>query len=276
MASIHVNRGETNLGIFSEDEVREGLRSGRFLPNDLGWREGMPTWLPLSQFPDLASATTMPGTISTVATGTGLPWDRRQELGFVPAFFETLKLVLLQPAAAFTAMRTTGGLSEPLIYAICGGSVGCFFYILFSVFMSSFGIMNDRNVFAGMLGLGIGTIFLIILIPLFVALGVFIGSAILHLCLTLVGGAKRDFETTFRVLCFSCGSAYPLMIIPICGGLISGIWCLVCECIGLAKAHNASTGQAVLAVLLPVILCCGGGFVLAVMFGVLGALTGHH
>ena len=103
-----------------------------------------------------------------------------------------------------------------------------------------------------------------------------IGSAVLHLCLTLVGGAKRDFETTFRVLCFSAGSAYPLMIVPICGGLISGIWCLVCECIGLAKAHDTTTGKALLAVLLPVIVCCGGGFVCAMMFGVLGALTGHH
>jgi hypothetical protein len=136
--------------------------------------------------------------------------------------------------------------------------------------------MNDRNVFAGMLGLGIGTIFIIFLIPVFVAVGVLIGSAILHLCLMLVGGAHRDFETTFRVLCFSCGSTYPLMIVPICGGLISGIWCLVCECIGLAKAHNTTTGQALLAVLLPVIVCCGGGVVFAMMFGLLGALTGHH
>jgi hypothetical protein len=66
------------------------------------------------------------------------------------------------------------------------------------------------------------------------------------------------------------------MIVPVCGGLISGIWCLVCEIIGLTKAHNTSTGQAVLAVLLPVIVCCGGGFVLAVMFGLFGAMTGQH
>jgi hypothetical protein len=276
MPNIHVSRGETKLGIFSEEEVREGLRNGRFLLSDLGWRDGMPAWLPLSQFPDLTTTGATPAAPTTSIIPTGLPWDRRQELGFFPAFFETLKLVLLEPAAAFTAMKTTGGLAEPLIYAVSGGSVGCLFYILFSVFLSSFGIMSDRNVFAGMLGLGIGAIFLIILIPVFVAVGAFIGSAVLHLCLTLVGGAKRDFETTFRVLCFSAGSAYPLMIVPICGGLISGIWCLVCECIGLAKAHDTTTGKALLAVLLPVIVCCGGGFVCAMMFGVLGALTGHH
>jgi hypothetical protein len=66
------------------------------------------------------------------------------------------------------------------------------------------------------------------------------------------------------------------MIVPVCGGAIAGIWCLVVECIGLAKAHETTTGKAVLAVFLPVIVCCGGGFLLAVMFGTLGALTGHH
>ena len=46
---IHVNRGATSLGVFSEEEVREGLRTGRFAPSDIGWREGMATWQPLSQ-----------------------------------------------------------------------------------------------------------------------------------------------------------------------------------------------------------------------------------
>ena len=56
MAMIHVNRGATSLGAFSEEEIREGLRTGRFAPSDIGWREGMATWQPLSQFPELAAA----------------------------------------------------------------------------------------------------------------------------------------------------------------------------------------------------------------------------
>ena len=52
MATFHINRGGTNLGTFSEDEVRDGLRSGKFFGTDLGWREGMATWLPLAQIPD--------------------------------------------------------------------------------------------------------------------------------------------------------------------------------------------------------------------------------
>src|SRR5262249_43663706 len=144
MANIQVNRGETKLGIFSEEEIKEGLQAGRFLPNDIGWREGMATWQTLSEFPEFANlgAQTLG---STVVGSSGLPWDRRQELGFFQAFFETLKLVLLNPSEAFTRMKPEGGLGEPLIYGLVGGCVGLFFYLLFSIFMSSFGIMSDRN-----------------------------------------------------------------------------------------------------------------------------------
>jgi len=290
MANIHINRSGTSLGIFPEEEVREGLKTARFLPTDLGWREGMPSWLPLSQFPEFApagAAPASPGEPSDMPplqalTGaapiaqSGLPWDRRQELGLVNAFIETLKLVLMNPTVAFTQMKTEGGLIEPLIYAAIGGSVGFVVYFLFSLLFSSIGIMSNQNPLAGLMGFGFGAIFMVLFVPVFLALGLFIGSAILHLCLMLVGGAKRSYEATFRVMCFAAGSAYPLMIVPICGGVISGVWCLVLECIGLTKAHDTSTGKAVFAVLLPLVVCCGGAFLLAIMFGVLGSLAGHH
>ncbi len=294
MASIHVNRGGTSLGVFAEDEIREGLTSGRFQASDLGWRDGMASWQPLNQFPEFgatastaapvlpgepaipASTTTVPVIVETTPRS-GLPWDRRQELGLFSAFFETLKLVLTQPNTAFTAMKTEGGLVEPLIYAVIGGSIGFIGYLLFMLLMSSFGIMADRNnAMAGVMGMGIGLVFVIILMPVFVAIGAFIASGIIHLCLLLVGGAKRSFETTFRVVCFATGSAQPIMIVPFCGGLIAGIWSIVLECLGLSRAHGIDTGRAVLAVLLPVIVCCGGSFVFAMIFGLLGALTGNH
>jgi hypothetical protein len=109
-------------------------------------------------------------------------------------------------------------------------------------------------------------------VPLFIVVGLFIGSAIVHLCLMIVGGANQSFETTFRVLAFSQGSTGPLQMIPICGGFIAGVWALVCNCIGLARAHETDTGRAVLAVFLPLIVCCGGGMLLLFMFGGLALL----
>ena len=284
MAMIHVNRGTTSLGVFSEEEVREGLSAGRFAATEIGWREGMASWQPLSQFPEFAGTAApavppvQPGaapTLPPVGARTGLPWERRQERGFFNAFIETLSMVLTKPAEAFSVMKREGGLGEPLIYALIGGCVGGIASFLFSLGFQSFGLFTDRhnNSLAAMAGMGIGSAAMVIVLPLIIVVGLFIGSAIVHLCLMIVGGANQSFETTFRVLAFSQGSAGPLQIIPLCGGLISGVWAVVCNCIGLARAHETDTGRAVLAVFLPLIVCCGGGLLLAVMFGAMGIWT---
>src|SRR6266496_6511965 len=120
MAMIHVNRGATSLGVFSEEEVREGLRTGRFAPGDIGWREGMANWQPLSQFPELGATTpaAAPGQIpagasaEAAATRSGLPWEHRKERGFFNAFVETLVMVLTRPGEALAVMKRDGGLGE--------------------------------------------------------------------------------------------------------------------------------------------------------------------
>ena len=292
MATIHVNRGATSLGTFPEEQVREALRAGRFLPTDLGWKEGMANWQPLSQFSEFASdiaaaapasgvpppQTPTPPTAIAPAAGSpstaprsGLPWDERHTKGFFSAFIETLQMVLTRPGEAFTAMRREGGLGEPLIYALIGGTlgtvVGLFYRFALQSVFAGFGRTDALNHLLG----GAALILVMIISPLLVVIGTFIVSAILHLCLMIVGGAKQSFETTFRVVCFSGGSVNPLQLIPICGGLITFVWGLILYCIGLARSHEIETGRAVIAVLLPLIACCGGGFLLLMMFGALGA-----
>src|SRR5262245_53164685 len=282
MAMIHVNRGTTSLGVFSEEEVREGLSAGRFAPTDIGWREGMATWQPLSQFPEFGGAAApavppvQPGaapTSTTVAGRTGLPWEHRQERGFFNAFIETLSMVLTRPAEAFSLMKREGGLGEPLIYALIGGCLGGIVSALFSLGLQSIGLFADKNnSLAAMTGMGIG-FGSIILVPLGIVIFLFIWSGLAHLCLMIFGGANQPFETTFRVFAFTQGSAGPLQIIPLCGGLISGVWAIVCNCIGLAPAQETDTGRAVLAVFSPLIVCCGG---LLIAFMFMGAWTASH
>src|SRR5262249_53256296 len=175
MAMIHVNRGTTSLGVFSEQEVREGLSAGRFASTDIGWREGMASWEPLSQFPEFGGVAApsappvQPGvapTSTTAAERTGLPWEHRQERGFFNAFIDTLTMVLTRPAEAFTVMKREGGLVEPLIYALIGGCVGGIVSALFSLGFQSIGLFADKhNSLAAMTGMGIG-IGTIILVPL--------------------------------------------------------------------------------------------------------------
>jgi hypothetical protein len=283
---IHVNRSGTNLGIFSEEDVREGLRTGRFVSTDLGWREGMAQWQPLSQFPEFAGVPDAPGEsppVTPPATPppeprgrTGLPWEHRQERGFVNAFIETLQMVLTKPDPAFRMMKTEGSLADPILYALIGGCIGGIVSFLFSLGFQSMGMFVERrNTLAMMAGMGAGSIFFLILLPVMIVLVLFIGSAIIHLCLMLVGGANKSFETTLRVLGFVQGATGPLQMIPVCGGFIAAIWALVLNCIGLARAHETDTGRAVLAVFLPMIVCCGTIFVIALFVPALVHMS-HH
>jgi len=300
MATIHVNRGATTLGAFPEEQVREGIRSGRFLGTDLGWKEGMANWQPLSQFSEFAqdfptaaadaaapppqapaapaAVAAGPTTAAAVVPRSGLPWDQRHSKGFFSAFIETLQMVLTRPAEAFTAMQREGGLGEPLLYGLIGGSFGYLFYLLFVFLMPSLAFMgggNRHNAFAGMFGMGAGAILAIIFIPIGLTILIFIAAAILHVCLMIVGGAKQAFETTFRVVCFSIGSTYPLMIVPLCGSFVASIWALVLYCIGLSRAHETDTGRAVLAVFLPIIACCALWVICLMIFGGIGAMMEH-
>jgi hypothetical protein len=290
MATIHVARDGTNIGTFSIEEVREGLRTGRFLPTDMAWEAGMPDWRPLSQVMADKPAAAMPAAGATgtnplpvspsssssgaAASGGGLPWEHREQLGIFKAYFDTVSMVLTQPAVAFATMKTEGDMTGPMLFALIGGSAGLIVSFLLQIALHSIGFMADRQ--TGMFGLGIVGVWAlvyIVLVPVMVIVGMFVGSGILHLCLMIVGGANKPFETTFRVVCFSSGSTYLLSMIPFCGGFIAGVWNIVLECIGLARAHETDTGKAVMAVLLPIIVCCGGGLLIAILIGGFGALT---
>jgi hypothetical protein len=283
MAMIHVSRGATNLGAFSEEDVRIGLGSGRFTLSDLGWREGMENWQPLSQFaefsgvapgaavpPPPAQSTMTPSLAGSIPepplSRSGLPWDERDQKGWFNAFIETLQMVLTRPDFAFRTMKVEGGLAGPIIYALIGGCAGGIVSFLFSLGFQSLGLsIGRRNTLAMLTGMGIGSVAFIIVLPVLIVLGLFIGGAIVHLCLMIVGGANKTFETTLRVLAFTQGSTGPLQMVPICGGIIAGVWALVLNCIGLARAHETDTGRAVLAIFLPLIVCCGGGILLAIL-----------
>jgi hypothetical protein len=142
-----------------------------------------------------------------------------------------------------------------------------FVAFLFQLVFQSMGFMVNRN--SGILGMGMGIwiVFGLIAMPVMFVCWLFIWSGILHLCLMMLGGAKRPFETTFRVVCFSSGSAYLFAIVPFCGRIVAPVYNIVLQCMGLARAHEIDTGKAVMAVLLPVIVCCGGVLLLVFLLG---------
>jgi hypothetical protein len=283
MAQIHIGRGTTNLGAFTEEEVREGLRTGRFVMNDLAWREGMENWKPLSEFAEFTAPPVEPALPSVLtdpaqepAERPGLPWDQRETLGFIPAFIQTMKRVLLEPGPAFSDMKREGGIGDPLVFAITGGWIGGAFAFAYNFMLqalthgAAMGMAGSKEMPAFLTGAGmsgIGLVAMLIFLPVIMVIAVFIGAGITHLCLMLLGGARQPFETTLRVTCFCVGSTALLQVVPLCGGYVTGIWNVIAQCIGMARAHEIPTGKAVTAVLLPMIICCGSLFVCALLVG---------
>jgi hypothetical protein len=155
-------------------------------------------------------------------------------------------------------MPTTGGIGSPLLFAIVVGWIGIAIAVFWSMLFQGMWIpfMGGGEEAAIMAGFTAAwAVGLIILAPVFVIIGVFIGAAILHLMLMIVGGANNGFEATVRVVCYA-QTAQLASIIPICGGLVSLVWAIILYVFGLAAAHRTTQGKAALAVALPVVLCC--------------------
>ncbi len=189
-----------------------------------------------------------------------LPWEDTST-GLLEGLFETVKLFVLQPQEGFSRLSNIG-IGRPFFYALImawfDAATGFAYWFLFQApfFM---GIPELHDELAGA-ALGAGMMAMIalavfILMPVFVAIFLFLHTCILHLMLLILGQGRGGFETTFRVLSYS-HTADIANVVPLCGGLISLVWFIVLQVIGVAEAHRCSHGTAALAVLLPIFLCC--------------------
>lgn len=220
-----------------------------------------------------------PGGVPPAPPANPLPWEQP---GYpaLEGLYETAKLVLTAPSQAFARMSLTGTLGKPLLYAVIFGWLGIIASQAYSLAFR--GVIH--NVLSGLPGyssrLAFGlpvaaTVGIIVLAPIFVLLGIFIWSAIVHLFLMLVGGANTGFTSTVRVVAYS-STVQIVQVIPLCGGTIAAVWALVLYIIGLAIAHRTTQGKSALAVLLPLALCCVCVAILVAAFGAaIAAAVGH-
>jgi hypothetical protein len=187
----------------------------------------------------------------------GLPWET-QAIGPEP-FFETAKLFITAPVQAWRLTRETGDYTRPLLFGLIVGWVGLVFRALWgSMFAAPWlrYVPEQYRMYMGRAGGGI--VAQIILGPLFVALGLFIGAAILHVSFMIVGalkGSRSQFEGTFR-LCAYASISNIANVVPVVGGLAAGVWAIYLIVVGAQQLHKTTQNKALLGVLLPVLLCC--------------------
>ena len=111
-----------------------------------------------------------------------------------------------------------------------------------------------------------------LLSPIWLLVALFAAAGIVHLFLLLVRGARHGFGPTLRVFSFSAGPQL-LCVVPYVGAAVGGIWSLVITIIGLRETHETTTGKAVAAILIPLLLLMGL-VVLVIMAAALLGLSG--
>jgi hypothetical protein len=270
MASIHIARNHQPFGTFSEDEIREGIVSGRFVSSDLCWREGMNEWKLLGEMaPQWGMETPAPALVPVASASANDPlivvegsepaWEDRERIGFFPAIARTVSAVLMRPSPTFAAMKQTGGLANPLLYFVLLSSSMFAVSVLYQIAATSLSpeIFGKGLPHTSKTAFSVALFGSVLISPALYVLSAFISSGITHLSLKALGGANRPFETTFRVICYAQASAMVFNLLPMFGGLLGVIWGAYCVIIGLKETNGITGLKATLAITLPGLLCCG-------------------
>ena len=183
--------------------------------------------------------------------GDGPPWEID---GDFQSWFATAAEVLLSPRRAFGGMRRSGGIGLPLLYYIIGLTVGMLGTALWRVGLMAIRGRLELMSVAQITGIVAGAFVFAFAVTLVV---LFVFAAIAQSILALQGAGRHGFEATLRTLAYAHGSAAPFGLVPLIGSTIGAVWAIVISIPGLAAMHETSTGKAAVAVLVPVVACCG-------------------
>ena len=277
---IWINRAGQHLGKYTLEEVQRRIDQGQFVATDLAWQEGMESWKPLSDFPGVripaapvepsAPAYPTPPPSDAIVPSVDRPdvapaWERRPTEKLFPAFFKTIRDVLFEPHLTFPRMPVDGKLISPTTFVLLlQFTVGLVSYAIgialelvqLPYYEQAFSRSEEfRN-----LNLPVWLFFILIpgLFILWVAILLgfnFLIAGVHHLVLMLLGGAKKGYDATYKVVCYSY-SAHVFNLIPICGGFAVIPFFFISSIIGLSKVHGIEGWKASVAMLAPYVLCC--------------------
>ncbi|MGZ5427731.1 MAG: YIP1 family protein, partial [Thermoanaerobaculia bacterium] len=192
------------------------------------------------------------------AVSGGLPWET-QAIGPQP-LLDTAMLFIKAPEQAWRVTRETGDYMRPLLFGVIVGWVGLVFNAVWS---SMFGagwarFIPEQYRDAVLARAGGGILSQVVLGPLFIAIALFIGAAIFHVCFMIVGAlasSKSQFEGTFRLVSYS-SIAHIAYVVPVVGGLAALVWRVYLMVVGAQQLHKTTQNKALLGIVLPIALCC--------------------
>ncbi len=205
------------------------------------------------------------------------PWERREELGLVGAFWQTSKAVILTPNDFFDKMEKNSQSFTCLLYAVIVQVLAAIANWIYSVVM--FGIIaavaggggEFEQAMAGPFGVGVQGFIGVIFAPIGAIIGVFVGAGLMHLYLYVTKLARVPYQQTMRGLCYAHAPQLLLLIpIPFLNQIVGGIWTIVAEVIMINRLHKCGWLHAIASLLWIAVLCgCifGGIFLVIAIVG---------
>lgn len=165
-------------------------------------------------------------------------------------FVERVKGFLLNPVESFNKYKNEE-FGEAFKYYLVLVVISS---ILTSL-ISALGIGTYMGSIPGFGGAGLGImmiagVFVFMLIAWII--GLFIGSAIIHIFVIILGG-KQGFMKTVLAMIYSSTPSMLLSWIPVIG-ILAGLWSLVLEVLAIREIQEMSTLKAVLVIILPVVI----------------------
>jgi hypothetical protein len=196
-----------------------------------------------------------------------LPWDDREQLGTMRAFFKTCVAMILRPGLTAATAGREGSLAASLLFALLAyGFASLSTGVIYGVVIG--GVIGGERldgsatplwqIPAFAVGGALATVLSFVGLQLG---GLVVLSGLEHLALRLVGARPHSFRVTVRAYALSLGPSL-VGVVPYCSLYVLPVWSLALRVFTYRAMHQTTTGKAVAAALAPTLLLLLGLFTL--------------
>ncbi len=199
-----------------------------------------------------------------------VPWERREELGLVTAFWQQLKDTIFQPTKFWATVDRNRPAGEAFWFAWLVQTVACIGALPYQAFnfwlqggqfkqmQQTLGSSNPVAEFFTWFGehpfvaASAFTVYAIVAFPI----SFFFSAGLVHLGCIISGMRNHPMAVTMRALGYASAANISL-VIPIVGGF-GAIYTLVLQIWGLRELQQGTTGKAIFSVLwfAIILMCC--------------------
>ncbi|MBI2931442.1 MAG: YIP1 family protein [Planctomycetes bacterium] len=180
------------------------------------------------------------------------PWEDRSKKGVFRRWWSTWAASQFSSGDFWRRLPAEGGHAKPHAYAwFLTVQMLALALPLFALVGLAVGLGHDAPGWAYAAGAA-GYLALFPLTYVAVVMGNYVGAAIWHLVLKLLGG-RGSYQGTLRIVAYNSGAAV-WGLIPCAGGIVHLVMACVGNYHGFRAVHGLSKGRALFAALLPVFL----------------------